>query len=43
MTVFTLPSAAGFERPVAAAFIRIADSATVRSGTLLPPDPPPRA
>jgi hypothetical protein len=43
MTAFALPSAAGFERPVAAVFVRAIDSARVSSGILLPPDPPPRA
>lgn len=43
MTAFAIPPAAAFERPAAALLARPVDCATVRSGTLLPPDPPPRA
>ncbi len=43
MTAFAIPPAPGFERPAAAAFVRTIDPARVRSGILLPPDPPPRA
>ncbi len=43
MTAFAIPPAPGFERPAAAAFARTVAPATVRSGILLPPDPPPRA
>lgn len=43
MTVFAIPAAADFERPLVAAFAGVVVPARIRPAILFPPDPPPRS